>query len=383
MPWLTILGAVPLVGAVVVAALPKGRDLLAKQIALAVSLVVLALTIAMALQFDAAGPTFQFTESHEWIPAFGISYSVGVDGIALVLIAMATILVPLVILSSWHDADDANRPVKLFFALVLALEALMIGVFAATDLFLFYVFFEVMLIPVYFMIGMFGGPQRSYAAVKFLLYSLLGGLLMLAALIGLYVVSARELGTGTFDYQALTNLHMDGNTQKMLFLGFFFAFAVKAPLVAVPHVAARRVVGVHRRHRRAARRRARQGRHVRDDPLLPADLPGRLPLLRAGDHRHGGHRDHLRRAARDRADRHDAARRLHVVVALRLHRAGHLRLHDAGAVRVDALHGQPRLLDGRPAARRRLPGEQTRVQADRRLRRRPEGGPAAWPGCSS
>ncbi len=99
MPWLTILGAVPLVGAVVVAALPKGRDLLAKQIALAVSLVVLALTIAMALQFDAAGPTFQFTETHEWIPAFGISYSVGVDGIALVLIAMATILVPLVILS--------------------------------------------------------------------------------------------------------------------------------------------------------------------------------------------------------------------------------------------------------------------------------------------
>ena len=126
MPWLTILGAVPLVGAVVVAALPKGRDLLAKQIALAASLVVLALTIAMALQFDAAGPTFQFTESHEWIPAFGISYSVGVDGIALVLIAMATILVPLVILSSWHDADDAARPVKVFFALILALETLMI-----------------------------------------------------------------------------------------------------------------------------------------------------------------------------------------------------------------------------------------------------------------
>jgi NADH-quinone oxidoreductase subunit M len=230
MPWLTILGAVPLAGAAVVAALPKGRDLLAKQVALAVSLVVLALTVAMALQFDAGGPTFQFSESYDWIPAFGISYSVGVDGIALVLIAMATILVPLVILSSWHDADAGARPVKVFFALVLTLETLMIGVFAATDLFLFYVFFEVMLLPVYFMIGIFGGPQRSYAAVKFLLYSLLGGLLMLAALIGLYVVSGRELGTGTFDYQVLTNLHMDGNTQKLLFLGFFVAFAVKAPL---------------------------------------------------------------------------------------------------------------------------------------------------------
>jgi NADH-quinone oxidoreductase subunit M len=230
MPWLTVLGAVPLVGAGVVAALPQGRELLAKQIALAVSLVVLALTVVMALQFDANGSTFQFTETHEWIPAFGISYSVGVDGIALVLIAMATVLVPLVILSSWHDADDATRPVKVYFALILALETLMIGVFAATDLFLFYVFFEVMLIPVYFLIGMFGGPQRSYAAVKFLLYSLLGGLLMLAALIGLYVVSARELGTGTFDFFTLANLPIDPNTQKVLFLGFFFAFAVKAPL---------------------------------------------------------------------------------------------------------------------------------------------------------
>ena len=143
MAWLTVLGAVPLVGAAVVAVLPKGRDLLAKQIALAVSLLVLALTVAMALQFDADGPTFQLGETHEWIPAFGISYSVGVDGIALVLIAMATVLVPLVILSGWHDADDAARPVKVYFALILVLETLMIGVFAATDLFLFYVFFEV------------------------------------------------------------------------------------------------------------------------------------------------------------------------------------------------------------------------------------------------
>lgn len=219
-----------MVGAVVVAALPRGRDLLAKQIALAVSVLVVALTVVMALQYDAAGPAMQFTESHEWIPAFGISYSVGVDGISLVLIAMATVLVPLVILSSWHEADDGARPAKVFFALVLVLETLMIGVFAATDLFLFYVFFEVMLLPVYFMIGIFGGPQRSYAAVKFLLYSLLGGLLMLAALIGLYAVSAQQLGKGTFDYAALNSLTIDVTTQKWLFLGFFIAFAVKAPL---------------------------------------------------------------------------------------------------------------------------------------------------------
>ena len=322
MPWLTILGAVPLVGAVVVAALPKGRDLLAKQIALGASLVVLALTIVMALQFDAGGPTFQFTENHEWIPAFGISYSVGVDGIALVLIAMATILVPLVILVVVARRRRGGRdPVKVFFALILVLEAMMIGVFAATDLFLFYVFFEAMLIPVYFLIGMLRRPaalvrrgevpalqparRPAHAGRAHRPLRRLG----------------RELGTGTFDYQALTNLDMDGNTQKMLFLGFFFAFAVKAPLWPFHTWLPDAVLGVHARDGRAAHRRARQGRHLRDDPLLPAALPGRLPLLRARDHRPGGHRHHLRRAARDRADRHDAPGRLHLGVALRLHRA--------------------------------------------------------------
>jgi NADH-quinone oxidoreductase subunit M len=231
-PWLTTLGLVPLAGAAVVALLPKGRDLLAKQVALAVSLLTLVLTVVMALQFDPAGPDFQFIESHEWIPAFGVSYSVGVDGIALVLIALATTLVPIVILAGWNDAEGGRRSVKMFFALILSLETMMVGVFASTDVVLFYVFFEAMLLPAYCLIGSYGGAQRSYAAVKFLLYSLFGGLLMLASLIGLYVVSARQSpdGQGTFDFFALTNLGMDEGTQKMLFLGFFFAFAIKAPL---------------------------------------------------------------------------------------------------------------------------------------------------------
>ena len=180
-PWLTTLGLVPLVGSIVVALLPRGRTLLAKQVALAIALITLGLTIAMALQFQAdSTEPFQFVESHPWIPSFGISYSVGVDGIGLVLVALATTLVPVVILAGWHDADDSRGTVKGYFALILVLETLMIGVFAATDVFLFYVFFEAMLIPVYFMIGRYGGVQRSYAAVKFLLYSLLGGLFMLA-----------------------------------------------------------------------------------------------------------------------------------------------------------------------------------------------------------
>jgi NADH-quinone oxidoreductase subunit M len=169
-------------------------------------------------------------ENYPWIPAFGISYAVGVDGIGLVLVALAATLVPFVILAGWNDVDDSRGSVKGYFSLILVLETLMIGVFSATDLFLFYVFFEAMLIPVYFMIGRYGGPQRSYAAVKFLVYSLVGGLFMLAALVGLYVVSAQEYGRGTFNYAALVGLDIDPNVQKLLFLGFFFAFAIKAPL---------------------------------------------------------------------------------------------------------------------------------------------------------
>jgi NADH-quinone oxidoreductase subunit M len=230
-PWLTVLGALPLLGGAAVAALPRGRDLLAKQVALGVSLAVFALALVMAIRFKpGSSAQFQFVEHHPWISSFGVSYSVGVDGIALVLIAMATILVPIVILAGWHEADDAKAQVKTFFALILALETMIIGVFAATDIFLFYVFFEAMLIPVYFLIGSFGGAQRSYAAVKFLLYSLFGGLLMLAALIGLYVVSVHQLGTGTFEYARLLGLHITPSTEKWLFLGFFAAFAIKAPL---------------------------------------------------------------------------------------------------------------------------------------------------------
>jgi NADH-quinone oxidoreductase subunit M len=237
-PWLTVLGVVPLVGSVAVAALPQQRAALAKQLALVVSLVVLALTLGMAAQFSPDGEPLQFVESYEWIPQFGVRYAVGVDGIALVLIVLAAVLMPIVILASWNDVDPAEtaqqgkaRSVGMFFALLLVLETMVIGVFAATDIFLFYVFFEAMLIPMYFLIGIFGGPQRSYAAVKFLLYSLFGGLLMLAAVIGLFVLSVRQLGEPTFDFQTLAaQLNIDPGLEKALFGGFFFAFAVKAPL---------------------------------------------------------------------------------------------------------------------------------------------------------
>ena len=229
--WLTTLTLIPLVGSAIVMLLPKNNGLLAKQVAFVISVIVLLGTVAMALQFDgSSSEPFQFVEQYSWIPQFGISYSVGVDGIGLVLVALAATLVPVTILAGWRDADDSVGSVKGYFALILVLEALMIGVFSATDLFLFYVYFEVMLIPIYFLIGRYGGPQRGYAAMKFLIYSLVGGLLMLAALIGLYVVSANELGEGTFSFLTLVGLNMDPTTEKLLFLGFFIAFAIKAPL---------------------------------------------------------------------------------------------------------------------------------------------------------
>src|SRR5258707_13242071 len=215
-----------------------------KRIALVFTLITLGVTAAMAANFTPGGRRFQFTEVYQWIPQFGVHYAVGVDGIALVLILMTVVLMPVVVLASWNDADPdgsaspagepaPKRSVKTYFALLLVLETMMIGVFAATDVFLFYVFFEAMLIPMYFMIGSYGVGKRQYAAVKFLLYSLLGGLLMLVAVIALYVYSARSGATGhhgSFLFSELNPGSLSPAVQKWLFLGFFIAFAIKAPL---------------------------------------------------------------------------------------------------------------------------------------------------------
>src|SRR3954454_8676614 len=230
-PWVTVIAAIPLVGVIAVMVLPKGRDELAKVVALGASLATLVATVAMCIAFDNNGARFQFFQSYDWIEAFGAHYAVGVDGIGLALIAMTAVLTPVIVLASWHEAEIGARSVRTFFALLLATEAIVIGVFGSMDVFLFYVLFEAMLIPIYFLIGSYGGPRRSYAAVKFLLYSLAGGLLMLVAVIALFVVSSHQLGHGTFDYRTLaTQVHFSDGEQNALFLGFFIAFAIKAPL---------------------------------------------------------------------------------------------------------------------------------------------------------
>ncbi len=229
MAWLTLLMVTPLLGAIAISALPKRNELGAKRTALLTTLIVSGLTIAMAIRFQRDNVELQFVESHPWIPSFGINYALGIDGIALVLILMTTLLAPIVVLAGWNEAHGGRWSVKTFYILILILETMAIGVFAASDVFLFYVFFEAMLIPVYFLIGGYGSGNRSAAAVKFLLYSLFGGLLMLASIIALYVISG-EQGEHTFDLATLTKLQMSSTTQNFLFLGFFIAFAIKAPL---------------------------------------------------------------------------------------------------------------------------------------------------------
>ena len=228
---LTMIMLLPLIGAAIIAAMPAAKTTLVKQIALATTLVVAIATIVKALSFDTGNTALQFRQSYSWIPSFAINWAMGVDGIALVLILMSVILAPVVILAGWHESEGGRWGVKTFYILILVLETMMIGVFAATDLFLFYVFFEAMLIPVYFLIGGYGSGERAAAAVKFLLYSLFGGLLMLASIIGLYVISGNN-GGPTFDITELSQLHtsMSSTTQNILFLGFFIAFAIKAPL---------------------------------------------------------------------------------------------------------------------------------------------------------
>lgn len=250
-PWLTTLWLAPAVGAAVVLAVPAAHRNVARALAFAVSIGVLAVAVTVTVRFQPGGEQYQFVESHEWIPAFGVGYTLGLDGIATVLVLLTAVLMPLLILAGWHDdtaAGGGRRSAHIYMALMLLVESMVLISFLALDILLFYIFFEAMLIPMYFLIGGFGArtsdaairAQRSRAAVKFLLYNLFGGLIMLAAVIGLYVLTAQaglgEGSAGTFDLRtvvaAANNGQLGGSTAVVnaLFLGFLFAFAVKAPL---------------------------------------------------------------------------------------------------------------------------------------------------------
>ena len=229
-PLLTLTVFAPLIGALCLLAIPnKGGEQngLVRNVALGISLVVFALTLAVWGAFDGTSADFQLVERVPWIPAFGIDYHLGLDGISLWLVVLTGFLTPLALLSSWHGVD---RKVKEFCFFVLALEAGMLGVFVALDLFLFYVFWDAMLIPMYFLIGIWGYDQRVYAAVKFILYTMAGSVLMFIAIIGLAVIHAQATGQYSFNLLQLYRLSIDPQTQFWFFLAFALAFLIKVPL---------------------------------------------------------------------------------------------------------------------------------------------------------
>ncbi|MDR2374293.1 MAG: NADH-quinone oxidoreductase subunit M [Bifidobacteriaceae bacterium] len=237
-PWLTVLIAAPSLGALIVWVGGGAVRRHARVIALVWSLAVLAAAVAMACQFDADGGV-QFAERVEWIPSFGVSYAVGVGGIGLVLVLLSALLVPVVLLAAWREQSSPARQAH-YAALVLVLETFMIAVFAARDVFFFYLVFEAMLIPVYFLIGSFGGgaggaervKAAKAAALKFLVYSLAGGLVMLAGVIAVWTEGPG--GADGFMIDSLVGADWGSvQAERLIFLAFFVAFAVKAPMFPV------------------------------------------------------------------------------------------------------------------------------------------------------
>jgi NADH-quinone oxidoreductase subunit M len=229
-PLLTLSWALPLAGALLLLLLPNkdgSRNGVMRWAALAISLVCFGVTLAIWAAFDATSGDYQMVERMPWIPAFGIDYYIGVDGISLLLIVLTGFLTPIALLSSWESVE---KKIKEFSIFVLVLEAAMIGVFVSLDLFLFYVFWDAMLIPMYFLIGIWGYDQRIYAAVKFMLYTMAGSVLMLIAILTLAWMHSEATGAYTFDLVKLYTLEIAPETQRWLFLAFALAFAIKVPL---------------------------------------------------------------------------------------------------------------------------------------------------------
>lgn len=225
-PFLDVVIFAPLVGAVLIGLIPKDQIGVLRIAALGVTLITFLLSLGILINFEPSVDTFQGGSEAQWIPDWGISYTTGVDGLSLWLVMLTTFLMPLAVLASW----TITSRVKTFFIFLLALETGMLGVFCALDLILFYLFWEATLVPMYFLIGMWGYGRRIYAAMKFFLFTLVGSLLMLVAIVFLYFAAGATEG-GSFNLQALLGTPLELSTQRWLFLGFFASFAVKVPLV--------------------------------------------------------------------------------------------------------------------------------------------------------
>jgi len=233
LPILSIVTFLPLVGAVLVAILPRS---MARPVALAAALAAWVASLVLVLGYvPDSGEQFQFKVALDWIPLFGIQYKLGVDGLSLVLVLLTTTLMWISILASFRPIQER---IKEYMVSFLILEVGMIGVFVALDTFLFYIFFEIVLVPMYLIIGIWGGANRIYATLKFVLYTLVGSLLMLVAILATaFSFQAQQAAagvaspwTGAFDFEALNAAQFDPNLQVFAFLAFFMAFAIKVPM---------------------------------------------------------------------------------------------------------------------------------------------------------
>ena len=215
-------------GVAIILFLPREREGAIKWIAVVTSVITFLISLSLWAFFYLDEPGIQFQEKVAWIRPWGINYFIGVDGLSLLLVLLTTFISPLAILSSWTAIKERMKEYMLF---MLMLETGMIGVFIALDLFLFYVFWEFTLVPMYFLIGIWGGPRRVYAAIKFFLYTMAGSILMLLAILALYLYHGNQTGAYTFDLLAIiTETSLPASIQQWLFLAFFAAFAIKVPL---------------------------------------------------------------------------------------------------------------------------------------------------------
>jgi NADH-quinone oxidoreductase subunit M len=225
---LTAVTFLPAVGALLLLLVPPRLATVHRAAGLLITLATLAMSLPLWSRFDGASADIQFEELYRWMPTLGVSFHVGVDGISLLLVLLTTFLMPIALASAWHAIEDRTKE---FVITMLLLETGMLGVFVSLDLFLFFVFWEAMLIPMYLIIGVWGGGNRVYAAVKFVLYTMAGSALMLVAILALYYQHGAATGTYTFDLPTVARWVLPpGLGQNLMFLAFALAFAIKVPL---------------------------------------------------------------------------------------------------------------------------------------------------------
>ncbi|HEY7660491.1 MAG TPA: NADH-quinone oxidoreductase subunit M, partial [Actinomycetota bacterium] len=226
MPWLTVLIFVPLVGVAALGLWRRATPAQAWVVALSVAVVDLLVALGTLGAFDASHAGYQLVERVVWVPSAGLSYLVGVDGFSIWLVVLTAFITPVAVISCWGTAHR----VRFLMSMILLLETAILGSFLALDLLLFFVFFEALLVPMFFVIGVWGSTRRVYASVKFFLYTMLGSAFVLVAILYLWFQTSEQFGRGSFDIRQIEQLSLGVGVQRWLFVAFFVGFAVKVPI---------------------------------------------------------------------------------------------------------------------------------------------------------